>query len=180
MNLALLLRVNGEVEEANELDLRCLEGFDRTLGREHHYSLTCAINLASDLAARGETSQAGRLGQETLAQLRELLGVDHPLTLACANNLVVDLRVRGALAEAETLEADTFERYRRVLGEDHPDTTVALRGSGSTSTSTRPPSNRCAGASARGGRPSAHGSWPARGPARSPATSRRGAVPSRP
>jgi Tetratricopeptide repeat len=108
--------------------VRSLAGFDRTLGREHHYSLTCAINLASDLVARGNISEARELAQETLGQLRELLGVDHPLTLACANNLIIDLRTEGAFEEAEVLETDTFERYQRVLGNDHPDTKVALRG----------------------------------------------------
>ncbi|WP_182876981.1 FxSxx-COOH system tetratricopeptide repeat protein [Microbispora sp. H10670] len=127
-NLALLLRVNGQAEQARDMDARALDGFDGRLSRDHHFSLTCAINLASDLAALGDAEAARELGEDTLARLRALLGENHPLTLAAAANHVIDLRSVGDAEAADTLLADTLERYVRVLGPEHPDAVATREG----------------------------------------------------
>lgn len=105
-----------------------MAGLEVKLGRDHHYSLTVAINLASDLAAIGETESAYRLCSGSLRRLRALLGDSHPLTLSAAANTVADLRALGRDDEASALYNDTEERYRRTLTLDHPDAQVFLEG----------------------------------------------------
>jgi hypothetical protein len=104
------------------------------VGRDHHYSLTVATNLASDLAAQGEISAARDLGRDTLSRLRILLGAQHPMTLGCAANLVADHRaaavqgIAGADEEEKELTTVTYQGYDSTLGPDHPDTHVAKEG----------------------------------------------------
>jgi hypothetical protein len=85
-----LRQATGDLDGARQLNESALAGLDRRLGRDHHYSLTVAANLASTLAALGDDSGARALGEDTLARLSALLGADHPMTLGCAANLEGD------------------------------------------------------------------------------------------
>ncbi len=125
-NVALLQRVQGDVGHAREINRLALSGFDSKLGRDHHYSLSCAINLASGLRHAGRRRRRAELGEETLARLEGLLGLEHPLTLACAANLIIDLEATGEVPPP--LKERTFEIYDRVLGDGHPDVIVAKSG----------------------------------------------------
>ena len=98
------------------------------LTRDHFYSLTVAVNLASDLAALGDATAARTLGEDTLERLRSLMGEDHFLTLNCAANLVADLRATGANDEAEHLLAETLIHYADTLGKDHSETQATAAG----------------------------------------------------
>ena len=105
-----------------------LAGLEARLGRDHHYSLILATNLASDLAALDQPAAARALGEDTLGRLRSLMGDDYPLTLGCAANLSVDLRADGAVEEADRLAEDTRARYAATLGAGHPDAEAAAEG----------------------------------------------------
>ena len=102
-----------------------MAGLDGRLGRNHHYTLTVAVNLASDLADLGLATDARALGEGTLRRMRAVLGEDHPTALGCAVNLAVDRRATGDTDAAESLMADTMTRYAATLGLDHPDAVVA-------------------------------------------------------
>ena len=65
VNLALLLRTHNEPEAALDRDQIALDGLTERLGPDHHYTLTCALNLASDLAVLGDTARAVEIGRET-------------------------------------------------------------------------------------------------------------------
>jgi hypothetical protein len=120
--------VRGAVDVARELDEKCVAGLTDKLGRDHHYSLNVAINLASDLAALGDLEGARTLGVDTHQRARSVLGTEHPVALGCAANLVADLRALGEDEEATTLAEATFPVYERVLYPDHPDVRTAKDG----------------------------------------------------
>jgi tetratricopeptide (TPR) repeat protein len=127
-NLAVLKRVTGDAEAAQELNRQALAGLSDRIGRDHHYSLTVATNLASDLAELGLHQEARTLGEDTRSRLSALLGPDHPLALGCAVNLSLDLKTLEEEAAAESLLNDALESYRPRLGPNHPDTVVASAG----------------------------------------------------
>jgi tetratricopeptide (TPR) repeat protein len=80
-NLAILERIrDNNVERARQLNETALEGLENKLERDHHYSLTVAVNLATDLAALGDLKSAINLGRGTLRRLGVVLGEDHPAT----------------------------------------------------------------------------------------------------
>ncbi|HTU72384.1 MAG TPA: FxSxx-COOH system tetratricopeptide repeat protein [Trebonia sp.] len=119
-NLAVLRRLDGDPAEARRLNEIALAGLDQRLTRNHLFSLTVALNLASDLAAAGNASAARALGVDSMRRLTTLLGNYHPLTLGCASNLVLDLRADGADEEAELLSAKTQAGFERFPETEHP------------------------------------------------------------
>jgi tetratricopeptide (TPR) repeat protein len=124
-NLALLRRITDDPKGARRLNEEALAGLDARLGRDHHFSLTVATNLASDLAALRQDVQARELGEDTLQRLTALLGPDHPTTLGCAANLALDRMTAGDEAGGQELREEALERYHLTLGDEHPDTVVA-------------------------------------------------------
>ena len=104
------------------------QDLDSKLTRDHFYSLTVAINLASDFAALGETAKAVTLGRDSLTRSRDMFGEQHPLTLNCAANLALDLCAEGAEKESERLLAETLSNYAMTLGDDHSEAMAAAAG----------------------------------------------------
>ena len=127
-NVAILTRLHGDPAAARKTDQAALDGLMEKLGRDHDYSLTIALSLASDLAALGDARAAAKLGEDTLTRLRTALGPDHPVTLGSAANLALDLEAVGEKDRAAQLAADAQESLRRLLGEDHPDAKAAAFG----------------------------------------------------
>jgi tetratricopeptide (TPR) repeat protein len=124
-NLALISRVTNDPQGARRLDERALAGLDARLGRDHHFTLTVATNLASDLVSLGLFAEARDLGEDTLRRLTVLLGPDHPSTLGCAANLALDRTATGDEEGGTKLRDETLHRYRTTLGSGHPDMLVA-------------------------------------------------------
>jgi hypothetical protein len=128
-NLALLRRATRDLDGALALDQRARKGLLETLGPDHHYPLTVAINLASDLAALSQPIQARRIGEDALPRLTALLGSEHPHTLACANNLALDLIASDDEAAGQALREATLRRYADPpYGPAFSDTLVAIEG----------------------------------------------------
>jgi tetratricopeptide (TPR) repeat protein len=127
-NQALLTRLRGDAATARRLNGQALVGLEAGLGRDHHYTLTVATNLASDLAMLEFHREAVELGQDTFARLVRLLGRDHPATLGCATNLALDMIAGGDDEGGTLLQHDTNRRLREKLGEQHPDTQTAAAG----------------------------------------------------
>ena len=118
----------GDARSARALDEQAVTGLRDTVGQDHHYTLSAAVNLASDLAALGDHAAAGELGEDTLSRLRTVMGEDHPYTLACALNLALDRRACGDTAGGDALFTDALGRLRACLGPDHPDAAAAAAG----------------------------------------------------
>ena len=58
-NLALLRRVTGDPATARALDEQALAGLTARLGKDHHFTLSVAMNLASDFAVQVRRRKRG-------------------------------------------------------------------------------------------------------------------------
>lgn len=126
VDLAAALRAHGDREEALAIDEAAYQGLIATLGLEHPYTLTAAMNLATDRALAGESAAAWTLSRET-SELFNARGAEHPDALGCAINVAFDQVANGDSAGAELLDS-TLTVMRRILGSDHPATVDAERG----------------------------------------------------
>jgi hypothetical protein len=112
----------GDYATALPVAHRLHEHWQRTYGRDNHFVLVAAHNLAAVYRGLGRSKQARQLHEDIWHRTRRAWGDDHPYTLAAANNLALDLRELGEVDQARQLDQDTLGRFRRVLGDDHPNT----------------------------------------------------------
>ena len=98
------------------------EVLSRTLGEEHHDTLTTMSNLAETLRSQGDLSGARVLQKQVLEALRRTLDEEHPDTLSSMNNLAAILCNQGDLSGSRALQEQVLEAQRRTLGEEHPNT----------------------------------------------------------
>ena len=61
MNLAALIRLTGDAEQAQHVNEDALKRLRAAFGPDHRYTLTCAVNLTSDLAKLGDLETARQL-----------------------------------------------------------------------------------------------------------------------
>ena len=115
----------GDFPAARELQQHVFDARKRILGRDHHHTLTAAINLASTLQEQGELPAARELEEDVLEARKRALGDDHPSTLNAANNLAETLRALGDFPAARELQQSVLDAARRTLAQDHPYTLTA-------------------------------------------------------
>ncbi len=118
----------GDPARSRSMNESALAALEARLGRDHHYTLAAATNLAGDLAALDEIDNAVRLGRGTLRRFRSLVGEDHPSALACASNLALDLRAAQDTVAAKELAERTHTAYVRTLGREHGFTSACEEG----------------------------------------------------
>ncbi|MGW0909466.1 tetratricopeptide repeat protein [Streptomyces sp. NPDC002853] len=116
----------GDYAEAVRLYEENLAACVRTLGAEHHLTLTARNNL---LAARHEETGTSHCPQgleqivtqfETVLEVMErVLGDEHPDTLLVRRNLALAVRDTGDLRRAIALFEEVVPAMERVLGEFH-------------------------------------------------------------
>lgn len=111
---------------ARALGTRAVEVARRTLGSEHHNTLSSMNNLADALRAQGDLGEARGLIEEALPSMRRVLGPEHPDTLSSTSNLATVLQAQGDLAGARRLIGEILETQRRVLGPAHPATLTSM------------------------------------------------------
>ncbi|WP_309111184.1 FxSxx-COOH system tetratricopeptide repeat protein [Saccharothrix sp.] len=127
LNLAVIHRLRGELEEALELDEKAHEILTDMFDRDHPWTLVAATNLASDYAAQHEWEKAKALDEDTFERSTRVLGPEHPSTLAVALNLAIDRAALDDQTGAAKLHGETVATFRRVLGDDHPATIAAAQ-----------------------------------------------------
>jgi tetratricopeptide (TPR) repeat protein len=106
----------GRYEEAEQLYLRALEGYEEELGPKHPDTLRTVQNLAGVYRDQGRYEEAEQLYQRALEGREEKLGPKHPDTLRTVQNLANVYRDGGRYEEAEqldlrALEGSTLTRY---------------------------------------------------------------------
>jgi tetratricopeptide (TPR) repeat protein len=87
-NLASVLQSQGKYEQAEEMNRRALEGYEKALGKEHPDTLTCVYCLAYLLHQRDKYKDALILYQRAYTGYQQTLGPDHPTTKACSKHYV--------------------------------------------------------------------------------------------
>jgi hypothetical protein len=125
VNLASVLRVADDPDEARSYDEQARRGLIRIYGDLHPFTLVTNINYASDLAACGRLGEAIHIGHETLAKCRQSLGDKHPDTLIAEANLSADEADAGNQTGAEQRLADVLRRYEETLTLEHPEARAA-------------------------------------------------------
>jgi serine/threonine protein kinase len=125
-NLALVLRQQGKLEEARQLNEELLGQRRKVLGEDHPATLAVVGNLAEVLRHQGKLEEAQQLNEELLERERKVLRDAHPLTLSTMNNLACVLSDQGKWLEARSLHEEVLALRRRVLREEHPDTLASM------------------------------------------------------
>ncbi|CAK9093427.1 Kinesin light chain (KLC) [Durusdinium trenchii] len=120
-NLAVLLKAEGQLPEAEELYRQALSGRRRALGDLHPDTLTSINNLATLLASTGRSDEAETLYFEALEGCRKTLGEDDLDTLYSADNLGLLLFREGRAEEAEPYFRRAQQGFLRQLGRLDPE-----------------------------------------------------------
>jgi serine/threonine protein kinase/Tfp pilus assembly protein PilF len=124
--LALVLNLRGDYEEAEQLARGALDIQRATLGPEH-VDIAKSLNALGIVARRmGRHEEAETFYREALAMRQRLFDPSHPDVLESVGNLALVLEQRGSYAEAEALLRERAERSRIRLGDEHPTTLEAL------------------------------------------------------
>jgi hypothetical protein len=124
--IANVLRSQGRLGEARDLDTYVLERQHAVLGPDHPHSLMTANGLGADLRALGDFQEGLALDRETYESFKEQFGEDYPRTLGAAHNVACSLRLVGDCFTARRLDEETLDRQRSVLGPEHPSTLQSM------------------------------------------------------
>jgi tetratricopeptide (TPR) repeat protein len=131
MNLGLVYRDQGKLEEAEETLLRALRGYEEALGPEHTSTLNAVMNLGSVQRYQGKLKEAEKTLLRALRGFEEALRPEHTSTLNAAMNLGHVYEDQGKLNEAEEMWLRALRGYEGALGPEHVSTLSAAINLGS-------------------------------------------------
>ncbi len=109
-------------QEAETAFRRCLEGYERVLGKENKNTLWSAYWLAYVLSMQGKYVEAEALYRRTLEARERILGKEDQNTLWDMYRLADVLRKQMKHQEAEAMYRRSLEGRVKVLGKEHEDT----------------------------------------------------------
>src|SRR5262249_43226664 len=124
-NLAALYRFRGQLDRAEQLLRRNLDGCRKTLGDNHPDTIGTMQSLGVVLQGQGRYAEAEPLLDQALAR-RRVIGEDLPLTLATMANLASIRESLRQLDRAEALRREVLERTRKRFGASSPPAADAL------------------------------------------------------
>jgi tetratricopeptide (TPR) repeat protein len=127
INLAALLRRQGDLAGARPLYERALPIFEKVLGPEHPDTANSLSGLGGLLHEQGDLARARPLCERALAIREKVLGPEHPHTADSLNNLALLLHKEGDPVSARPLHERALAIREKVLGPEHPDTAFSLR-----------------------------------------------------
>lgn len=124
--LALTLKIQGSLTDAEALYAKTLAAQRRYLGGDHSDTLETMHNSAGLLIEMGRLSEAEPLLRQAYETQFRQLGENDKDTLIAANSLAFLLKECGKLDEAEIIYRRTLDLQRDVLGKEHPHTLVTM------------------------------------------------------
>ncbi|CAB1106731.1 unnamed protein product [Ectocarpus sp. CCAP 1310/34] len=125
-NRALLLKAQGNYDEAGKLYERSLAIREKALGPDHPDVAQSLNNWALLLESQGKYDQAGPLYDRSLAIREKVQGPDHPAVALTLNNRAGLLKAQGNYDEAGKLYERSLAIREKALGPDHPDVAQSL------------------------------------------------------
>ena len=125
-SFALVMRENGDWNNAEQLDSQVMDMRKKLLGAEHPDTLTSMANLAVTYWNQGRWKEAEQLGVQVTDIRKKLLGEEHPDTLASMENLANTYCNQGRWNEAEQLGVQVMDTRKKLLGTEHPDTLASM------------------------------------------------------
>jgi eukaryotic-like serine/threonine-protein kinase len=129
-DLAYLLELMGDWEQAETHYEEALAGRRRVYGDEHRLTYVAMNNLGLLIQQRGRVEEAYELHTAVLDGRRQLLGEDDPDTLSSLMNVGSIHDDMGQPEEALSYFSAALDGCRRVLGDDHLETIVAINNMG--------------------------------------------------
>ena len=131
-NFALVLRENGDYNNAEQLEVQVMDMRKKLLGTEHSDTLESMTNLASTYRNQGRWNEAEQLEVQVMDITRKLLGTEHLHTLCSMANLASTYRSQGKWNKAEQLELHVMDVRKKLVGAEHPDTLTIMANIAST------------------------------------------------
>lgn len=122
LNLALVLRQQGKLEEAHFLQECVCEAYERLLGTAHFDTLAARSELAATLGLQGQLGDALAMQDAVVDTYMRLLGADHLQTLAAKAARAELLLQAGDTERARSLQEQVLGARKRLLGAEHADT----------------------------------------------------------
>ena len=106
-NLAGVVQAQGRYREAETLNRRALEGWEKKLGEDHPDTLTSVYCLAHLLHTLCQYPEAAKLYQRACDGYSQQLGSQHPRTVACRDHFAAmhqeAMQARSAQGEGLSL-----------------------------------------------------------------------------
>lgn len=117
-----VLRSQGRLVEAYQVDSDVLQRFTATKGPDHYDTLAAAGNVGADLRNLGRYQEARELDRNTYEVALREFGDDHQRTLMYANNLGMSEYLAGDRHAALALHRSAYDRQRQTQGSMKPRT----------------------------------------------------------
>lgn len=119
-DLAQVLRAQGELRAAWELQDGVVETFERTLPPDHLHVQIARANLASLLVGLGDLRGALRLQQRVEADFARRYPRGHPHLWTARQNLAATLNELGEVRRARALQESVLAGWSELVPDDHP------------------------------------------------------------
>ncbi|CAG8907052.1 unnamed protein product, partial [Penicillium egyptiacum] len=117
-----LLHDQIQLDEAEQMYIRALAGYEKALGPDHTSILDTVNNLGLLYADQGKLDEAEQMYIRALAGYEKALGPEHLSTLRTVNNLGLLYAGQGKLDEAEQIYIRALAGYEKALGPNHTST----------------------------------------------------------
>lgn len=119
LNLSMTLFDKGQLREAEELQVKALDGRKRVLGLRHQLTAEAMMALARTYQSQGYTTQEEVLQKEAVDILTELFGRNHVWTLDAIMVLADCYADQRRHADAEKLQKEVLKAERSIFGAKH-------------------------------------------------------------
>ena len=117
-NFALVLKENGDLNNAEQLVAQVIDMRKKLLGAEHPATLTSMAILANTYRDQGRWDEAELLFSHVY-NLNLQLGAENPDTLTSKENQASTYRDQGRWNDAEQLEVQVMDMRKKLLGAEH-------------------------------------------------------------
>ena len=112
----------GRIEEAEEMYMRALRGYEEAWGAKHTSTLDTVNNLGALYQSQGRMKEAEEMYMRALRGKEEAWGAKHTSTLQTINNLGALYRSQGRMKEAEEMYMRALRGKEEAWGAKHTST----------------------------------------------------------
>jgi eukaryotic-like serine/threonine-protein kinase len=130
LNMSIVLRAQGDHEQAQTLALRAREVIESGWGPDHPEAGEAILRLGILRDIGGDSEAALAMFREAQAVWTRSYGATHPQVASAINAGGIALNRLGRLDEAAAQYEQAYEIWREALGDDHPRTVSALHNMG--------------------------------------------------
>ncbi|KAI0810082.1 hypothetical protein GGR55DRAFT_689254 [Xylaria sp. FL0064] len=118
-SLGLLYADQGKMQEAENMYLRALQGYERAWGPDHTSTLDTVNNLGNLYKFQGKMQDAENMYLRALQGYERAWGPDHTSTLDTVNNLGNLYKFQGKMQDAEDMYLRALGGYEKAWGPNH-------------------------------------------------------------